>query len=187
MTSRTFIGQNYALRQSPSTPGVLRWDAGEACCQARDPDRDEGGEREDRIEHLVGVGPLLGMQIGLHGVVERKQNEHESGAAEPGKPGAEEFQRGFRLLRTEPVLFVGEMDHLERAASKNAGQAKHEQRGNQYGADEKSEKNRFGLPAIREAAAVEVRSELIGQPRIVVRKTAHRKDGDHDEQHFGQA
>lgn len=162
-------------------------DAGEACCQARNPDCDESGESEDDIQHLVGVGALVGMEVGLDGVIERKKKEHKSRAAEPREPGAEEFQRGFRTLRTEPVLFVGEIDQLEGHALEQAREPEGEERRQRQRAGKKREENGFGLPAVGKAAHVEARSKLIGQPRIVVRKADRRKNGEQDEQHFGQA
>jgi hypothetical protein len=65
-------------------------------------------------------------------------------------------------------------------------EAQSEERGHRQSAGKKREKNGFGLPAVGKAAAVEVRRELIGLPRIIVRKTDHRKDGEQDEQHFWQ-
>src|SRR5580658_4420624 len=127
------------------------------------------------------------MEVGLDGVIERKKSKDERGAAEPREPGAKEFQRAFGLLRTEPVLFVGEIDHLDWHALEKARETKSEKRGDRKRAGKKREENGFGLPAVGKAAAVEVRGELIGKPRIVVRKTDRDKGGEQREQHFGKA
>ena len=133
---------------------------------------------------MVGIGTLVGVQIGLDGVIEHKEKEHKCGAAEPREPGTEEFQCSLGLLRTEPVLFVGDIDHLEGHALEKAREAKGEERSHRKSAGKKREENGFGLPAVGEAAAVEMRRELIGQARIVIRETERRKNGEQDEQQF---
>lgn len=187
MTSRTFTGQNYALDQFPSAAGVLRWDASETRGQARDPDRYEGGKTKNGIQHLVGVRAVLGMQIGLDCVIEGEKEKYQRRAAEPCEPGAEEFQRGRRLIRSEPVGFVRNIDQLGGDTLEDLRHAEAENRGHHQGSDEKSEEHCFGLPAVRNAAAVEVRCDLIGQPWIARRKIKRRKNGEQHKQHFGQA
>lgn len=162
-------------------------DAGEAHCQACDPDGDEGGEGEDGVKHLVGIGAVVGVDVGLQGVVERKKEERENRAAEPREPRGEELQRSFGLVWTEPKLFVRKIDELGGDALKNAGNAKGHDRGYHDGANEECEKHRFRLPAIRDAAAVEVGCDSFRQLRVAGRKIDRRENGEHDENTSGQS
>src|SRR5271155_3772443 len=95
ITSRTFTGQSYAFRQLPSTSSVLWWHAGEAGCKTNEPDSHEGGKTDDCVPHLVWIGAVVGMQIGLHCVVKHKKKKNESRAAKPCEPRTEELQSGF--------------------------------------------------------------------------------------------
>lgn len=143
MTSRTFTGQSYALRESASTPDILRRDTGEVGGEANDPDGDEGGKADDDVEHLVGVGPVIGVEVGLQSVIECEKEERENRAAEPREPSGEELQRGFGPFRTEPKLFVWKIDELGGDALKNAGDPNRHDRGYRDGANEECEKHRF--------------------------------------------
>ena len=83
-------------------------------------------------------------------------------------------------------MFVGNIDHLDRHALEKARKAESEERSHREGPGKKREENGFGLPAVRQAAAIEVRCDLIGQSWIVIRKTERRKNGEQYEQHFGK-
>jgi hypothetical protein len=67
-----------------------------------------------------------------------------------------------------------------------AREAEGEKRSHRKSSRKKREENWPRLPAIGKAAGVEVRRELIGQTRIVIRKTDRRKNGEEYEQHFGK-
>jgi len=179
--SRTFTGKTYALREAPSTPDVLPWDAGEVGGEADDPDGDEGGKGEDGVEHLVGVGPVIRVEVSLQGVIECKKEERENRAAEPREPSGEELQGGFGPFRTEPKLFVWKIDELGGDALKNAGDAKRHDRGYRDGANEECEKHRFRLPAVRDSAAVEVGCDRVRQSLVAGGKIDRREDTEHDE------
>jgi len=184
---RTFTGRSYAPRESASTPDVWRWNANEARCQAGDPHGEEGGKTKDGVEHLVGIGAVVGVEIRPDCVIERKKKERENRAAEPCEPRTEELERGFRVLRTEPVLFVWEIDEFGWETLKDARHAKCEDRGHHDGADEECEEHRFGLPAVGDAATVEMRRDLVGQLRVARRKINSRENREHDENAFGQS
>jgi hypothetical protein len=162
-------------------------DAGETSGEADDPDGDEGGKAENGVEHLVGVGPVIGVQVRLQGVIECKKEERENRAAEPREPRGEELQRGFGPFRTEPKLFIWKMDELGGDAFKNAGDAKRDDRGYRDGANEECEKHRFRLPAVRDAAAVEMGRDSFRQLRIAERKIDRRENSEHDENISGQS
>src|ERR1700723_2634753 len=187
MTSRTFAGQSYALCESASTPNVLRWDAGEVSCQACDPDGDEDGKTDDGVQRLVGIGAVVGVHIGLYGVIEYKKKQRKNGAAEPGKPHGEEAERGFGLLRTEPVPFVGEVDQFGRQTFKDPWHAECEDSRKHDGADEECKKHRLRLPSVGNATTVEVGRDRVRQSLVAGRKIDRRKDGEQREQHFGKA
>ncbi len=167
--------------------GSVAGDAGEVGGEACNPDGDEGGKADDGVEHLVGVGPVIGVEVGLQGIIERKKEERENRAAEPREPRGEELQRGFGLVWTEPKLFIWKIDELGGDAFKNAGDAKRHDRGYRDGANEECEKHRFRLPAVRDAAAIEVGRDSLRQLRVAGRKIDRREDSEHDENTSGQS
>lgn len=71
----------------------------------------------------VGVGRIFWVEVGLDGKVERENDDHVDRAAEPCKLGFEERACFREILRSEPVLFVGEVDQLGWQRGNEAGDA----------------------------------------------------------------
>lgn len=159
--------------------GVI-WRAHEADDHADTPYNGKGGEARDCNPHPGWIWRMAGVKIGLDGVVQREKHNDVNAAAEPGKPGTEKLERRGSPLGAQPVLFVRKIDQLDRQSSDEAGNAKHEQCSKHSRANEESQENGLGLPAVGGTAGIEVRGDDVRQPRIKRRKISR---SNHDQRH----
>src|SRR5258708_22838042 len=72
----------------------------------------EGHETGEDVPHGSGVGPVVGMEIGLNREVNRQGNDREEGAAEPGKIAVQEVHRLRASFGSQPVALIGKIDEL---------------------------------------------------------------------------
>lgn len=127
----------------------------------------------------------IGMQVGLDGIVKRKNHDKENGTAEPRKIRVQERPRFLKMLRREPVLFIRKINQSRRYGGDNARNAKP----NEHGEDTDSHKHRkecrLRLPPVWQALRIEVRSHHARQLRVVVGKMNGRVERQQGENKFG--
>src|SRR5712691_6370267 len=144
----------------------------------------EGHETGEDVPHGSGVGPVVGMEIGLNREVNRQENYCEEGAAEPGKIAVQEVHRLRASFGSQPVALIGKIDELRWQQLEEERDAESEHRGKNANADQHAEKGRFCLPAVRDAARVEVRNYDLWQLRVQGRKMKCRAHGQQSKDKF---
>ena len=78
MTSLTFIGQSYAAPELSSTPERVLWRPKKFRHHANARHNHEGKKAREDVPHGSGVGPVVGMEIGLNREVNRQENDREA-------------------------------------------------------------------------------------------------------------
>jgi len=102
------------------------------------------------------------MQVGLYGVVNKYDRDRIDGAAKPSEMGLQPVQCFLAVLRRKPVLLVWKIDQPGWQDANDAGQAETNQRAQNAHAHKNGEERLLGLPAVRIAAAVEMRCHHVG-------------------------
>lgn len=146
----------------------------------------EGQEANEDEQERYGPGRAVRMKIGMDGVVNGKEHDREQSAAEPGEIVVQEIHRLGVTFRRQPVAFVRKIDVLRRQYHDQARDTESDHSGKSTYSNQKTEKGGFGLPAVRHAARVEVRSHYFRQLRVQGRKIKSRAHREHKEHEFGQ-
>src|SRR6266436_10403348 len=97
---------SYAAPELSSTPERVLWRPEKFRHYANDPHNHEGEKARQDVPHARNVRPILRMQIGLDGVVKRKNDDQENCAAKPRKIVVQECLRLRETLWREPVLLI---------------------------------------------------------------------------------
>ena len=155
--------------------------------EADDPEGSEGEKAGDYVNHASGVGAMVRMKIGLHGVVEREKDDQENPATKPGEPGAEICEGGGRLLWSQPIFFVGKINFVRGQARDDAREPEDGNRSERDGSHKESEEYGFSLPAGGVAAPVEMGSDDFGQSRVDGPKVNRGENRKRDENTSGQS
>ena len=165
---------------------VVLWATEEAQEKTDDPSEGEGEEGTEDVEEAGGVWAVIGVQIGLHGVVEGEEDDEEDGATKPGEPSVQEFESGGAVFRAEPIPFVGKIDEFGRQGADDGGHSEANDGGEHRSAHEKREKDEFGLPAVGRALSVEMGLHQFRQLRVIERKMESGVEDEQDKAELGQ-
>src|SRR5882724_4015239 len=114
--------------------------AGEAEEDAEDREEGEGEEGEEDVDEAGRIGAMIGVQVGLHGVIERE------GAA----------------LRAEPVGLVGKIDDFGGHGTNDGREAEGDEGGDDGGAEEEEKEYGLGLPTVGHSFSIEMRLHDVG-------------------------
>src|SRR5690349_7774815 len=178
-SSPGFHRQGHSLLEFWSIPGIFLRGPKESGQETDDPDRYESEEAREDIPHPRNTRAILRMQIGLDGIVERKNDDQENSTAEPRKIVVQERLRFGDTIRRQPILLIRKVHQLRRQRSDNTRNAKSDHGGKNAYANKYRKEGWFCLPAICHSTRIKMRGYHIGQLRIVSREMKGRLSRQH--------